>query len=130
MEPTDLTTQIVAVVFAIVAPILSTLIVGLALKALQKLGLTVDAEKRAKLEHLTAQLVAQTEEWASARLKAGVSVAAAEKAQHYLKLAADALPGVSTEEAHALAQQTLGKIRMGTAAVLSDVRVAATTGAR
>lgn len=124
----DVTTEFVKLVFAIVAPILSALLVALAAKALQKIGLSLDAEKTAKLEYLATRLVAQTEEWANARLKAGIPTTASDKAKQYLVYAASKLPGVSADEATALAQQTLGRLRMGTMAVLSDIRTAATTG--
>lgn len=127
---TDLVTEVVRLVFAIVAPVLSGLLVALAAKWFQKMGISLDAEKQAKLEHLAAGLVARTEEWASSRIKAGMPVTAREKAEYYLTIAADALPGVSPDEAHALAQQTLGRLRLGTTAVLQDVRTAATQGAR
>jgi hypothetical protein len=126
----DIVTELIKLVLAIVAPILSALIVGLAYKAFQRMGLTVSAEQRARLEHLVAALVAQTEEWASSRIKAGLPVTAEQKAQYYLQLATDRLPGISSDEAHALAQTILGRIRLGTTAVLQDVRVAATTGAK
>jgi hypothetical protein len=127
---TDLVTEVVRLVFALVAPVLSALLVALAAKALQKLGLTLDAEKQAKLEHLAAGLVARTEEWASSRIKAGMPVTAREKAEYYLTIATDALPGVSADEAHALAQTTLGRLRLGMTAVLQDIRQAATSGGK
>ncbi len=126
----DLVVELVKFVLAILAPVLSALVVGLAYKGLQKMGISLDAERQAKLEHLVAALVAQTEEWASSRIKAGIPVTAAEKASYYLQLAADKIPGVSADEAHALAQTILGRVRLGTTAVLQDVRVAATTGAK
>ena len=126
----DVLVEVVKFALAIIAPILSALLVALAAKGLQKIGISLDAEKQAKLEHLVAALVAQTEEWASSRIKAGIPVTAADKASYYLQLAADKIPGVSTDEAHALAQTILGRLRLGTTAVLQDVRVAATTGSK
>lgn len=126
----DVLVEVVKFALAIIAPILSALIAALAVQGLRKLGISLDAEKQAKLEHLVAALVAQTEEWASSRIKAGITTTAADKAQYYLQLAADKIPGVSADEAHALAQTILGRVRLGTTAVLQDVRVAATTGAR
>ena len=127
----DLSTEILKWVFAIVAPILSGLLVALLTKALQKIGLTVSAENQAKLEHTVASLVALTEEWASAKFKAtGIAVTSAEKAQFYLSKATNILPGISDEEATQWAQTILGRAKVGAATAVSELRVAATTGAR
>lgn len=115
---------------AAVAPIIAGFVVALMVKGLSYLGLAVDAQKKAALETEVSRLVAQVAEWASRQAKVdGIEVAGAAKLEYFVALAAKKLPNVTPAEAEALAHQFLGSIRMGTEAVLGDVRKAVATPA-
>lgn len=120
----DLTTELVKLFFAIVAPILATLLGGLLVQALRKIGIQIDEAKKAQVNSLLFKLIAQTEEWASVRIKNGMTITAQDKAEHYVALAAEKLPNVSAEEAVAVSKQVLGTARLAGTAVLKDLRVA------
>jgi hypothetical protein len=123
----DLQTEIIRTVLAIATPVLATLATALIVKALQKIGLSVDAEKQAKLEYLATQAILRAEEWAAARIKAQVgSTTAAMKLEKALTDLTDRVPGISREEAAALVHATLPKLQLGATGFLQGVRSAAT----
>lgn len=122
--------EVVKLVFGVLAPVLSVLAIAALTQLLRKWGIELDAAKAAKLEQLLGDAVAQTEEWASSQIKRGIPVTAQLKAEHYLGLAVDRVPGVTAEEATRVAKTILGRFRVAAAASVSDVRGAATEGRR
>lgn len=126
----DVTTQIVGFVISLATPVLATLATALMVKALQRIGLQVDAERKARLEYVASQAILRAEEWAAARLKANLPATGTEKLQAAMVDLTDRIPGISNEEASALIHATLPKLGAGAAAFLQGARQAATTGAR
>ena len=123
---TDLVGEVVKLVFSILGPIIAAAVVAVLVQLLRKLGIELDASKQVKVEAALGNAVALTEEWASTQIKRGIPVTAADKATHYLSLAADKVPGVSPEEATDVARVILGRFRVAAAASVSDIRTAAT----
>lgn len=128
MQTTDLTTELVKTVLAIATPVLVTLLTALLVKVLQRVGLTVEADRKAKLEMFTQEAVLRAEEWAATRLKAEKGpTTAAMKLEKALTDLTDRVPGITREEAADLVHATLPKVNLGAAAFLQGVRQAATT---
>lgn len=127
----DLLTEVINTVLGIATPILTVLLTAFLVKALQKVGLNVDADKTAKLEYFATQAILRAEEWGAARIKANAgTMTAAMKLEKALTDLTDKVPGITREEASALVHATLPKVNLGAAAFLQGVRQSATTGAR
>lgn len=122
--------ELIKAAFAIVVPILSALLLAVVVQFLRKLGLELSAERQAKLEHTVHGLLLQVEEWGASRVKAGVETKAKDKLEHYLALAAAKIPGITSEEAAALAHSELPKLGRGAAGLVGEVVRAATNPVR
>lgn len=116
--------ELLKLVFAILAPVLTAALTALVVRLFKKAGMEVQQSKQDQLNSLLFKLVAQTEEWASVKIKNGVGITAQDKAEHYIALVAEKLPGVSPEEATDVAKQVLGHAKLAATAVLQDVRAA------
>lgn len=119
-------------VLEIAAPVLAMLLTALLVKGVQKLGLTVDAERQAKLEYFAQQAVLRAEEWGASRIKGNPQaiMTASMKLERALTDLTDKIPGISRDEASELIHATLPKVGAGAAVFLQGVRKAATTGAQ
>lgn len=130
MTPTaDWTTELIKAVLGIATAVLVPLLTALLVQALKKLGLSLDAEKTAKVEYFARQAILRAEEWAATRIKlnAGTTTAAM-KLERALTDLTDKVPGISREEAAQLIHATLPKMGLGAASFIQSVREAATTG--
>ena len=128
MNAPDLTTELIKLVTtAVLLPLISALLV----KALQRFGLSVDAEKQAKVEYFVQQAIFRAEEWAAQRVKANMGqTTAAMKLDRALTDVVDKVPGITKQEAADLIHATLPKVQLGAAVFLQGAREKATTGAR
>jgi hypothetical protein len=124
MAPMSVTDEFVRLVFSILGPILAAALTALVVQAFRKIGIELDMTKRAKVEQLLGDAVAQTEEWASVQIKRGIPVTAGDKAEHYVGLALDQVPGITPDEATTVAKTIIGRFRVASSASLSDVRSA------
>jgi len=124
----DILDEVVKLIFSILGPIIAGALTAVLVQWLRKLGVELDDAKRERLELTLGNAVALTEEWAATQLKRGMPVTSAMKAQHYLALVADKVPGVTTDEATQVAKTILGRFKVAAAGSVSDVRTAATTG--
>lgn len=122
----DLTTEVVKLVFAIVAPVLATLVTALLVRLFKKVGLQLDAERQAKLEKITHDAILRAEEVAATRLRAQLPVTAKDKLETAIADILDRVPGVTADEAAALVHQQLPRVGLGAASFLTRVRQAAT----
>jgi len=110
-----LISELVKLVFAVAVVVLVPLAGAFAVRLLQKLGISIDAEKRAKLEKLAQDGILAAEEYAHAKIVAGVEkILPAAKLAYAVKHLLDQVPGISTEEAEALVNQELPKVRAAT----------------
>lgn len=114
---------LVATLAVIVAPVL----IGVLVRWLQWLGLTLDAERQAKLEKIVQDAVLAVEEWAAARAKRGVKIAAETKLRQATERIVSRWPGLTPEEAERLVQAALPRLGLGAAGWLGAVRRAVTT---
>lgn len=124
MDFMKIISDFITVVGAIAAPVVASLICAILIKVAKKYDLHITAEMQARVETIVTNLVLQVEEWGASKIKAGAVVTAQDKAQRYLALAADALPGVTPEEATALAQQELAKLGIGASGFLQALKQA------
>lgn len=130
--PVDLTTEVIKAVLAIATPVLVTLLTALLVKALQKVGLSVDADRKAKLEFHAREAILRAEEWAAAIIKAKTSPSAVTARMKLEKAVTDLtakFPGIDRQEAADLIHATLPKMELGAASFLQGLRQAATTDA-
>ena len=124
MEPSILD-EMVKLVFVIIGPIVAAALTTLLVRLFAKAGIELDLTKRAVIEQKLGDLVAQTEEWASIKIKQGISVTAGDKANKYLALVIDNVPGVNIDEATDVAKTILGRFRVAAAGSMLDLRQAA-----
>lgn len=126
MEP-SIVDETVKLIFSILGPILAALGTAVLLKLLAKLGIELDMTKKAVIEQQLGDAVALTEEWASVQIKRGLPINAQQKAEHYIGIVADKVPGVSPDEATKVAKTILGRFKVAGAGSLSDLSQAART---
>lgn len=124
MEPSILD-EIVKLVFVIVGPIVAAAFTTLLVRLFAKAGIELDMTKKAVIEQKLGDLVAQTEEWAAIKLKQGIPVTASDKANKYLALVVDKVPGVNGDEATEVAKTILGRFKVAAAGSVVDLRQAA-----
>lgn len=90
---------------------LGVALVALAVKALQWIGITIDAEKQAKLEYYAEQGINRAEEWAAQQAKKSLGVVrvdSEEKLQIALDHVKEHVPKVAVEKALATIEAKLG----------------------
>lgn len=124
MEPSILD-EMVKLVFVIIGPIVAAALTTLLVRLFAKAGIELDLTKKAVIEQKLGDLVAQTEEWASIKIKQGIPITAGDKANKYLALVIDNVPGVNSDEATDVAKTILGRFRVAAAGSLVDLRQAA-----
>lgn len=116
----DLYTDIIKAVLAIATPVIATLVSALIVQLLRKKGFELDAEKTAKLEYITTQVVLRAEEWAASRLKGNAGpTTGAMKLERAMSDLADKVPNISREDAAASIHATLPKMGLGASSVES-----------
>lgn len=120
--------QALDVVGAIIAAVLTPLIVQWIANKARLAGLQLSAEKEAQVEKIVRDVILNVEEWAATRVKVGTATNAGQKLDKALIDVVDKVPGISREEAAELIHATLPKVGLGAAAFLQGVRQAATTG--
>lgn len=107
--------QLVQLAGAVLAPLLVAVVV----QVLRRIGLSVDAERKAMLEYFAKQAVLGVEERAAAWAKANISgraMSGAEKMQAALEEVLARVPRVSREEAKAVIEAVLPQLHIGAAA--------------
>ena len=131
MEATDLQTELIKTALAIATPVLVSLVSAILYKALQRVGLDVDANRKAKVEYYVREAILRAEEWAAQHVKANMGqTTAAMKLDRALTDVVDKVPGITKQEAADLIHATLPKVSLGASVFLQGAREKATTGAR
>ena len=118
--------ELLKAVFVAVSGVVGTLLVALVAKLLQRIGLAVSAEQQAKLEKLAQDAVLATEEWARAKAKAELQkVLPEEKLTQAVTQLLAKVPGITQDEAVALVNQELPKLRAASAGFVRATTAAA-----
>lgn len=113
MDLTPLVTPVLQLLGTVIAAALTALIVRL----LQKVGLSVDADRHAKIEYVAKLAASRAEEFAAAYLKAhGSKLLPTQKLQLAVEDVMARLPRVSREEAQEIVQAVLPGLRLGATA--------------
>lgn len=114
---------IVSELVQVVGSVLAAALVALVVRLLQKVGLQIDAEKRAHLEAAAVQAVARAEEWAAAQVKAKLAkkIPSAEKFERAVADVLDRVPGVDRAEAEAIVTSALPAMGVGASAGVREL---------
>lgn len=125
MDPSaSLVDEVIKLVFVILGPILATAATALVVQLFRKAGIELDMTKQAVIEQKLGDAVALTEEWASVQIKRGLPINAQQKAEHYVGVVLDKVPGVTPEEATAAAKIILGRFKVAASGSVLDIRTA------
>jgi hypothetical protein len=109
--------QIAHAITNVAIAVLVPLLVMLAVKALKKLGISLDAEKQAQLEYVAKQAALKVEEVAANRIAAGLSkMSPTAKLRDAIGTVIDKLPNVSAKEAEDAIHAALPQIGAGASA--------------
>jgi len=119
MEP--LLDELIKLLFTIVTITITAALPFILKKIFDKFNLQVSAENQAKLEKYIQDAILATEEWAATRIKASIPVNAGAKAEKFITIALDKIPGITADEALKLAQQELPKLGLGASGFLRSV---------
>lgn len=120
-------TELIKLLFAVATAVAVPLALKFVYLWLQKMGLSLDAEKRAKVEKLAQDAILAAEEWALAKLKIGDKVISADKLDAAVAHLMGHVPGITIAEATALVNQELPKMRASAQGFLAAARAAAET---
>jgi hypothetical protein len=112
--------EILQTIVAAIAPIIAAGLVALIAKYFQKLGIEVDAAKQDKLRIIAIKAVLGAEEWAAARIKAGVFTTSGQKLAQAVEQIQTQAPKVAVKEAADLIQQTLPALGLGAVSFLDQ----------
>lgn len=127
----DLLTEALRTILQTALAALVPMLIALIVQQLRKVGLQVNAEHQAKLEHYAQLAALEAEEWASQRIKAHIGqVLPREKLERAIATLLDRVPGITRQEATAIIHAQLPLLGAGAAAALGEVRRAATNGVR
>lgn len=101
-------------------------LVGLLVQVLRRMGVDINAAKRAQIEQVVADAIVRTEEWAAQKKlgSGGVRVPGGVKLATTIKDVLNRIPGIDDEEAAALVHSTLAKLGIGAAVKLAELRKA------
>jgi hypothetical protein len=101
---------------------LTAVLVALAIKALQRIGISLDAERAAQLEYTARQAVLAVEERAAAYAKAHVTkMLPAEKMRQAIIDVTNRIPNVDDLEARRVIEAVLPQVGAGAAAGLREL---------
>jgi len=119
--------EVVKLVFSVAALVIAPLAVALVARLLRKVGLSLDAEKQAKIEKIARDGILLAEEKAARLVKAKLRpMLSSEKLAMAMKHLLDQVPGISTDEAELIVTQELPKVGVGATAVFAATRQAVT----
>lgn len=119
--------QVVKLVFDVAVVVLVPLVVALAVRLLQKVGLSLSAENQAKLEKVARDGIMLAEERAAAAVRRSLPEwSSGEKLQAATRHLLDQVPGITTMEAERIVTAELPKVGVGAAAFLAATRQAVT----
>jgi type II secretory pathway component PulK len=123
-----LTDGVIQLAFTILTVLLVPLLTAILAKVLKRVGLSVEAEKQAKLEKLVQDAILATEEWARAQVKGKVlKILPEDKLVRAVEQILAKVPGISEQEAIDLVNQELPKLRGAAGDFLKAASQAAAT---